>query len=196
MIVLKAFLKNCRSTTRRFLPGSPRSANRVEALLAPSQVNFVGKAFNLYEAGYQYHGSINVINGLLRTMYLWEKVRVQGGAYGAMCGFDRMSGAFWFGSYRDPNLLDTLKVFDCTADWLANITIDEQELTRSIIGTIGELDSYMLPDMQGYVSLQRHLIGMTDDMRACTLAPKCLQPGWSTCAQLRRHLPLFRHHRL
>ncbi len=148
----------------------PACAQQAEALLAPSQVNFVGKAFNLYEAGYQYHGSINVINGLLRTMYLWEKVRIQGGAYGAFCGFDRFSGAFWFGSYRDPNLLDTLKVFDRTADWLKQITIDKQELARSIIGTIGELDSYMLPDMQGYVSLQRHLMGVTDDMRARTRA--------------------------
>jgi Zn-dependent M16 (insulinase) family peptidase len=102
----------------------------------------------------------------LRTTYLWEKVRVQGGAYGALCGFDRLSGAFWLGSYRDPNLLDTLEVFDRTADWLAHINIDEQELERSIIGTIGEIDNYMLPDMLGYVSLQRHLIGITDDMRA------------------------------
>ncbi len=144
----------------------PENPANAEALLAPTQVNFVGKAFNLYEAGYRYHGSINVITGLLRTMYLWEKVRVQGGAYGAMCGFDRLSGAFWFSSYRDPNLLSTLDVFDRTAEWLAGIDIDSDELARSIIGTIGEFDSYMLPDMQGYVSLQRHLINVTEDMRA------------------------------
>jgi hypothetical protein len=144
----------------------PESLPPSEALLAPTQVNFVGKAFNLYEAGYRYHGSINIITGLLRTMYLWEKVRVQGGAYGAMCGFDRLSGAFWFSSYRDPNLLSTLDVFDRTADWLSGVDIEKDELARSIIGTIGEFDSYMLPDMQGYVSLQRHLINITDDMRA------------------------------
>ncbi|MBM4310853.1 MAG: peptidase M16 [Deltaproteobacteria bacterium] len=148
----------------------PESRIPAEALLAPSQVNFVGKAFNLYDAGYQYHGSINVITGLLRTMYLWEKVRVQGGAYGAMCGFDRLSGAFWFGSYRDPNLLSTLEVYDRVADWLASVVIEKEELARSIIGTIGEFDSYMLPDMQGYVSLQRHLINMSEDMRAQTRA--------------------------
>jgi len=144
----------------------PESLTLSEALLAPSQVNFVGKAFNLYDGGYQYHGSINVITGLLRTMYLWEKVRVQGGAYGAMCGFDRLTGAFWFSSYRDPNLLNTLEVYDRVADWLATVAIEKDELARSIIGTIGEFDSYMLPDMQGYVSLQRHLINVTDDMRA------------------------------
>ena len=163
---LSGFLEKLPLNSTHISAWQPAHGQQGEALLAPSQVNFVGKAFNLYAAGYQYHGSINVINGLLRTMYLWEKVRVQGGAYGAMCGFDRMSGAFWFGSYRDPNLLDTLEVFDRTADWLATITIDEQELARSIIGTIGEIDSYMLPDMLGYVSLQRHLIGITDDMRA------------------------------
>jgi len=165
---LNGFLEKFSRHSTQTSNWQPVHAQQSEALLAPSQVNFVGKAFNLYKAGYQYHGSINVITGLMRTMYLWEKVRVQGGAYGAFCGFDRLSGAFWFGSYRDPNLLDTLKVFDHTADWLTNIAIDEQELARSIIGTIGEFDNYMLPDIQGYVSLQRHLIGITDDMRART----------------------------
>ncbi len=164
--LLSGFLEKLPQHCTEISAWQPAYAQQGEALLAPSQVNFVGKAFNLYEAGYQYHGSINVINGLLRTMYLWEKIRVQGGAYGAFCGFDRISGAFWFGSYRDPNLLDTLNVFDRTSDWLAHISIDEQEIARSIIGTIGEIDSYMLPDMLGYVSLQRYLIGITDDMRA------------------------------
>jgi len=167
---LEGFLDKIPRHSAQTAAWQPACGRQAEALLAPSQVNFVGKAFNLYEAGYQYHGSINVITGLMRTMYLWEKVRVQGGAYGAFCGFDRLSGAFWFGSYRDPNLLDTLHVFDRTADWLSNITIDEQELARSIIGTIGEIDSYMLPDMQGYVSLQRHLIGITNEMRSRTRA--------------------------
>ncbi len=167
---LNGFLEKFPRQSAQVAAWQPQNAQQSEALVAPSQVNFVGKAFNLYEAGYQYHGSINVITGLMRTMYLWEKVRVQGGAYGAFCGFDRLSGAFWFGSYRDPNLLDTLKIFDHTADWLTNIAIDEQELARSIIGTIGEFDNYMLPDMQGYVSLQRHLIGITEDMRARTRA--------------------------
>jgi presequence protease len=163
---LGGFLANLPLRSAQIPAWQPEHPAASEALLAPSQVNFVGKAFNLYEAGYQYHGSINVIMGLLRTMYLWEKVRVQGGAYGAMCGFDRLSGAFWFSSYRDPNLLSTLDVFDRTADWLAGVSIEKDELARSIIGTIGEFDSYMLPDMQGYVSLQRHLINVSDEMRA------------------------------
>jgi Zn-dependent M16 (insulinase) family peptidase len=169
----------------------PEAGPQSEALIAPSQVNFVGKAFNLYQSGYQYHGSINVIAGLMRTMYLWEKVRVQGGAYGAFCGFDRLNGAFWFGSYRDPNLLDTLKVFDRTADWLSSMRIDPQELERSIIGTIGEIDSYMLPDMLGYVSLQRHLIGVTDVMRARTRAEvlATTQEDLHTAAQAFTSLP-------
>ena len=163
---LQAFLEHMPRSGVAMPEWQPVNCAQAEALLAPSQVNFVGKAFSLYDAGYSYHGSINVIAGLLRTMYLWETVRVQGGAYGAMCGFDRLSGAFWFGSYRDPNVLDTLEAFDRTAQWLASVVIDPQELERSIIGTIGEIDSYMLPDMQGYVSLQRHLIGITGEMRA------------------------------
>ena len=83
-------------------PWQPQPPPAGEALVVPTPVNYVGKGANLYSLGYRYHGSVHVIAHLLRTSYLWERVRVQGGAYGAFCSFDRLSGGFVFVSYRDP----------------------------------------------------------------------------------------------
>jgi len=90
---------------------------------------------------------------------------VQGGAYGGQCMFDRYSGGFTFVSYRDPNLLATLDIYDRTADFLRTADLGDAELTRNIIGTIGEVDTYRLPDAKGFASMQRHLIGDTDEAR-------------------------------
>jgi len=136
-----------------------------EGLMVPSQVNFVGKGGDLYSLGYKDHGSMNVILQYLRSTWLWEKVRVQGGAYGGFCIFDRLSGIFTFLSYRDPNLLSTLENYDLTAQFLKNFELSESELTKSIIGAIGELDAYQLPDAKGYTSMVRYILGITDEDR-------------------------------
>jgi Zn-dependent M16 (insulinase) family peptidase len=141
------------------LPGLPRH----EGLSFPAQVNFVGKGANLYNLGYELDGSIAVINNLLRTGYLLQKIRIQGGAYGAFCTFSPTSGVYTFLSYRDPNLANTLEVYDATADFLRGLELSDDELTRSIIGAIGAIDAYQLPDAKGYTSLTRHLTGETDE---------------------------------
>lgn len=137
-----------------------------EALILPAQVNYVGKGINLFEAGYVWNGSAAVILKHLRTGYLWEKVRVQGGAYGCMCGLDRMSGAFYMVSYRDPNILPTLAVYDAAAEHLAGQTIGRAELEAAIVGAIGELDSYLLPDAKGAAAFVRQLSGDDEERRA------------------------------
>ncbi len=91
---------------------SPEPTAAFEGLTLPAQVNYVGKGVNLYDLGYRYHGSTHVITRYLRNAWLWEKIRLQGGAYGAFCSFDKHSGALTFVSYRDPNLLKTLDAFD------------------------------------------------------------------------------------
>jgi Zn-dependent M16 (insulinase) family peptidase len=96
---------------------------------------------------------------------LWDKVRVQGGAYGGFCTLDHRSGNFTFLSYRYPNLLETLDIYDQTPAFLKRAEPDESELTRSIIGTIGDIDTYQLPDAKGFTSMQRYLAGESDDIR-------------------------------
>jgi hypothetical protein len=138
---------------------------KFEGLTIPAQVNYVTKGGNLYSLGYDYHGSMMVINNYLRTTWLWEKVRVQGGAYGGFVMFDYLSGVLTYLSYRDPNLLKTLENYDGTADFLSKLEIDPAELTKSIIGTIGDMDTYMLPDTKGYTSMVRYLSKSTDEER-------------------------------
>ena len=136
-----------------------------EGLTIPAQVNYVGKGGNLYNLGYQYHASVMVISNYLHTTWLWEKVRAQGGAYGCSFVFDYLSGVVSYLSYRDPNLLKTLESYDNTANFLCNLELDAEELKKSIIGTIGEMDAYMLPDARGYTSMTRYLSKITDEAR-------------------------------
>jgi hypothetical protein len=136
-----------------------------EGLTIPAQVNYVGKGANLYELGYRYHGSLAAITNFVRTGWLWDKVRMQGGAYGASVGFSKQSGVLTFTSYRDPNLLGTLDVYDQTAEVLRSLTLSHDELTQSIIGAVGTMDAYQLPDAKGYTSLVRYLLGETDEHR-------------------------------
>lgn len=142
-----------------------RTPAKSEALLIPSRVNYVGRAINLFDNGYKMDGSALVITKYLRTAWLWEKIRVQGGAYGAICGFDANCGAFALASYRDPNLDATLDAYGQTADFLKNVQLDEDELTRALIGTIGGIDTYLLPDAKGYTDLARYLTGQTSEKR-------------------------------
>lgn len=57
---------------------------------------------------------------------------------------------FSYLSYRDPNLLKTLEVYDETARFLRELELDDDALTKAIIGTIGDVDAYQLPDAKGY----------------------------------------------
>lgn len=143
----------------------PAKNPAAEGLTIPAQVNFVGKGANLYDLGFQPHGSTNVIRKYLGTTYIWEKIRVQGGAYGGFISFDLFSGSFNFLSYRDPNLLQTIKNFDGTAQYLRTIDMSSSELVKSIIGTIGDMDGYQFPDAKGYTSMVRYLTGYNDEIR-------------------------------
>jgi Zn-dependent M16 (insulinase) family peptidase len=138
---------------------------RFEALAIPASVNYVGKGGNLYRLGLRPSGAAHVVVIYLRTTWLWDKVRVQGGAYGGFCTLDHRSGNFTFLSYRDPNLLETLDIYDQTADFLKQAGPDEAELLRNIIGTIGDIDTYQLADAKGFTSMQRYLAGESDDIR-------------------------------
>lgn len=143
----------------------PQTAPFYEGLIIPAQVNYVAKGANLYQLGYQPHGSIDVISNYLRTTWLWERVRVQGGAYGGFCLFNHRSGVFSYLSYRDPNLLETLENYDQAARFLLQHDLDQDGLRKSIIGAIGDLDAYQLPDAKGYSSMLRDLSGDSDESR-------------------------------
>ena len=141
----------------------PSSINTVnQGYTIAGQVNHVGTAFNVYDVGYKEHGSIIPITNVLNTLWLWERVRQMGGAYGAGAGLDRMTGTFAFTSYRDPNLTKTLANFRASSEFLRTVDISPRDLERTLVGSAGKLDPYMLPDAKGFTSLIRELTGVTD----------------------------------
>lgn len=162
---LASFLQELPVAERALETWSPNLIAVDEGLTAPAQVNYVGKAANLFELGYELDGSSSVITRYLATTWLWDRVRVQGGAYGAFCSFDPFSGVLSYVSYRDPNVRETLAVYDQSGTFLREHPISEDELTKAIIGTIGDFDSYQLPDAKGYTSMVRHLTGIDDSYR-------------------------------
>ena len=136
-----------------------------EGLIVPSAVNYVGKAANLYDLGFKLTGGHALASKHLGTSYLWDTVRVQGGAYGGFCRLDTRTGMFMYLSYRDPNVTGTLKSYDGAPDFLAKVDMSPDDLTKSVIGMIGALDSYQLPDSKGFASTVRFMTGETDEIR-------------------------------
>jgi len=132
-----------------------------EGFVVPTQVSYVGKALRLYENGEKVPGSTSVVSRFLRTGYLWDHVRVIGGAYGGMCSFSAKDndGVFTFVSYRDPNLDQTLDVYDGAADALLEaaelLERDEKELATALIGAVGDMDGALSPDQKGNVAFNR-----------------------------------------
>jgi presequence protease len=138
---------------------------RAEGLTIPSQVNYVARSADLSALGVQARGSASVIVNYLNTAYLWDKIRVQGGAYGGFSGYDNRSGVFTFVSYRDPNLTKSLATYDGAADHLLGSELDDAEVHKCIIGVIGDMDQHELPDAKGYSALTRYLLGISDASR-------------------------------
>jgi Zn-dependent M16 (insulinase) family peptidase len=144
---------------------SERKGDSGEGFVAPLQVNFVGKGTDLFALGHKPTGAAQVVARHLSRTWLWENIRVKGGAYGGTCQLDRFGGYITFASWSDPNVLSTLDAYDGSADFLRKVEISETEQTRAVIGMISDLDHYRLPDAKGLVSMQRWMIGMTDEIR-------------------------------
>jgi Zn-dependent M16 (insulinase) family peptidase len=155
---------------------------RLEGLTMPAKVNYVAKGERLTRLGYEPNGAAFVASHWLRGGWLWDKVRVQGGAYGAHSVLDMRSGTFAFDSYRDPNLLDTIAIYDAAGTFLRGAAGNSGELERAIIGAIGATDRYLLPDAKGRLSLERYLT-KDDEERRQRLRDEVLG---TTAADIRR----------
>jgi len=138
-----------------------------EGFIVPTQVNYVGKGAPLFDVGETTSGAAAVVSRHLRTSFLWDKIRVVGGAYGAMNSYNPTTGMFKYVSYRDPNLMGTLQTYDETPDFLRHAAkeMSPTTLANAIIGMIGDMDAPMSPDQKSFTSMDRWLCGNTDDMR-------------------------------
>jgi len=109
--------------------------------------------------------ALTVLSRELSKGYLYNRIRVQGGAYGGMSLYDPLGRIFSFLSYRDPHLVETLKVYDEAVRWLLDAGVSETELEKTIIGTIGSLDRPADPAGKGYLAMVRHFAGIFDAER-------------------------------
>jgi len=140
----------------------PEVIKKNEGFKTAGQVQYVCRAGNFKKKGLEYHGSLRVLKVMLGCDYLWNNVRVKGGAYGCMCGFGK-SGDSYFVSYRDPNLTKTIDIYEKAADYIASFEADERTLTQFIIGAISDLDIPMNPAAKGVFSLSGYMTGLTQE---------------------------------
>ncbi len=134
-----------------------------EALIYPTNVNYVSTGYNFKELNYDYHGGMLMLKTILSMDYLWQRVRVQNGAYGCFCDF-RRSGNMFFVSYRDPNIDQTLAVYKAVPQYLEQLTLSDRELLQYLIGTISQLDFPFTPATEGKSAQIYYLAQITEDM--------------------------------
>lgn len=135
-----------------------------EGLLSQANVQYAAKGYNFIKLGYKYTGKLQVLKTIIGLDYLWNKVRIQGGAYGAFARFDR-NGNMLAISYRDPNLKETLDVYDGVKEFIRDFDADSKEMTKYIIGTISEMDFPMTPAMKGERAAAYYISNITHEDR-------------------------------
>lgn len=136
-----------------------------EGFKTSSQVNYVARCgnFRLGEEKLEYTGALRILKLILSYDYLWQNLRVKGGAYGCMSGFGR-SGEGYFVSYRDPKMKETNEVYEGIVDYLEHFDASDRDMTKYVIGTIGAMDTPFTPADQGARGLSAYLSGVTDEM--------------------------------
>lgn len=131
-----------------------------EGIMTSGTVQYVAKGGNFRAHGFDYSGTLLVLDTILQYDYLWTKIRVQGGAYGAFTRFYD-NGDMVFCSYRDPNLGSTIDAYDQLADYLEHFNVSDREMTKYVIGTLSRTDIPLTPSLRGEKAMNRYFTGTT-----------------------------------
>ncbi|MEZ3487471.1 MAG: insulinase family protein [Lachnospiraceae bacterium] len=134
-----------------------------EGFKTASKVQYVARTGNFIDHGASYTGALQILKVILSYDYLWQNIRVKGGAYGCMSNFNRI-GEGYFVSYRDPNLRRTAEVYEGVVDYLKNFTVSERDMTKYIIGTMSNIDQPMTPAIKGERSMNLYMNKVTAGM--------------------------------
>ena len=162
---LPGFARGLYTEGQGFAPGSCvlHCEKKNEGFKTASKVQYVARCGNFIDHGAEYHGSLQVLKSILGYEYLWQNIRVKGGAYGCMSGFNRL-GEGYFVSFRDPNLSRTMKVYEGVSDFLRNFTVSDRDMNKYIIGTMSNLDQPMTPSIKGDRSMNLYLNHVSEEM--------------------------------
>lgn len=134
-----------------------------EGFKTSSKVQYVARVGNFLDRGQEYHGALQILKVILSYDYLWQNVRVKGGAYGCMSSFNRLGEAY-FMSYRDPNLGKTNEIYEGVVEYLENFTVSERDMTKYIIGTMSNIDRPMTPSIAGDRSMNLYMNRVSMEM--------------------------------
>ena len=134
-----------------------------EGFKTASKVQYVARTGNFIDNGAAYTGALQILKVILSYDYLWQNIRVKGGAYGCTSNFNRI-GEGYFVSYRDPNLKRTIEVYEGIVDYLKNFTVSDRDMTKYIIGTISNIDQPMTPATKGERSMNLYMNKVSADM--------------------------------
>ena len=135
-----------------------------ESFLLPVNTLDVMKGGNFKKAGYNYSGKMKVLQKILNDEYLWQNIRVKGGAYGGSVSISE-DGRIAFLSYRDPNLKETLTAFDGVGQYLKSFHASKEEMEKYIIGAVGERQRNFGPVQMGTYNTAKYISGIkTEDI--------------------------------
>ena len=129
----------------------------------PAQIGFAARGYRLNRCGMAFSGAMWLAASILSLGYLWNKVRVQGGAYGAGMQTDRLGNLFSF-SFRDPTPARTLTMDAGASDFLKEFSKQEGEMDKYIISSLNELNPLLSPRDKGTAADLRILSGYTREM--------------------------------
>lgn len=146
------------------LPPLFRHERKAEGLSVPSTVSYVSLSIPGSKLGTKEHAASLLLSHLLKTGYLWEQIRMRGGAYGAFASISGLEGVFSFGSYRDPNIVKTLESYKKSLEYMKD-NVSDNDLELALIGTVGKELRPLSPAESGIVSFKRDLLGISDTMR-------------------------------
>ncbi len=136
---------------------------RNEGFKTSSKVQYVARVGNFIDNGASYSGALQILKVILSYDYLWQNIRVKGGAYGCMCNFNRIGESYLI-SYRDPNLEKTMEVYEGVVDYLKNFDVNERDMNKYIIGTISNIDRPMTPSAKGDRSMNLYMNHVSEDV--------------------------------
>ena len=148
------------------LPEEPcilHCTKRNEGFKTSSKVQYVARVGNFIDGGAKYSGALQILKVILGYDYLWQNIRVKGGAYGCMSNFNRIGEAYLI-SYRDPNLKRTMEVYEGVVDYLKNFNVSDRDMNKFIIGTMSNLDRPMNPAAKGARSMNLYMNHVSEEM--------------------------------
>lgn len=144
---------------------SVETGPRLESIVVPSMVGYVSSVFPASSYMSEQYAHEAVVAQALKTGFLWEQVRMKGGAYGVTASLSGGEMLFSLSSYRDPKIGDTLDAYRKGLDSIAKHGISDSDLEKAIIGIAGRELRPLSPGEKGIIGFRRRLYDISDELR-------------------------------